>query len=157
MHRIANWDWRVAAGVFVFLNLLCAGLGMGVPILNIGLGFVVGWYLAARALMGGKHAAEMMTAILRGALWTSGMTFLLMVLIWAPWLRMLSDAEADLAHFGIPMLLYEPRASFIAWEVLMIGLSPFFQLLTTILAAFIKLWRGLLLYEYVERRVLHAR
>ncbi len=54
---------------------------------------------------------------------------------------MLSDPAADLANFGIPPILYEPRASFIGWLVLMIAISPVLQLLTTLLGSHLALIR----------------
>ncbi len=59
--------------------------------------------------------------------------------IWGPTARMLFDPAADLASFGIPQILYEPRASFIGWLVLMIVISPFLQLLTTLFGAHVTL------------------
>jgi hypothetical protein len=44
------------------------------------------------------------------------------------------DPQADIAHFGIPFLLYEPRASLVGWLFLMIVISPFLQMLTTVFA-----------------------
>jgi hypothetical protein len=58
-----------------------------------------------------------------------------MVIIWANMIGMLWDPAANLANTGIPMILYEPRASLIGWLVLMILISPFLQLLTTLFAA----------------------
>jgi hypothetical protein len=53
---------------------------------------------------------------------------------------MLFDRAADLANFGIPMILYEPRASFIGWLLLMIFVSPFLQFLMTLFGAHLALW-----------------
>ncbi|OGJ72673.1 hypothetical protein A2454_02600 [Candidatus Peribacteria bacterium RIFOXYC2_FULL_55_14] len=53
-------------------------------------------------------------------------------------------------QFGHPFILYDPEASFIGWLVLMIILSPFLQLLTTIFAAYVTLM-------YESRRVLRTR
>jgi hypothetical protein len=48
---------------------------------------------------------------------------------------MLFDPLTDFADFGIPMILYDPRVSFVGWLVLMIVISPFLQLLTTVFAS----------------------
>jgi hypothetical protein len=37
------------------------------------------------------------------------------------------------------MILYEPKASFIGWQVLMIGLSPALQLLAIVFGAYVTL------------------
>ena len=42
---------------------------------------------------------------------------------------------------GIPLILYDPRWSFIGWMVLMIIISPFLQLLTIIFASFFRFKR----------------
>jgi hypothetical protein len=45
-------------------------------------------------------------------------------------------------NFGIPMILYDPRASFIGWMVLMIIISPVLQILTTVFSSTVRLvWR----------------
>jgi hypothetical protein len=62
-----------------------------------------------------------------------------MAVLWGPVTTMLFDPAADLANFGIPMILYEPLPSFIAWLVLMIFISPFLQLLTTLFASYLTL------------------
>jgi hypothetical protein len=54
---------------------------------------------------------------------------------------MLFDPGADIAHFGIPLLLFLPRASLIAWLVLMILVSPVLQLLMTIFGGHLALLR----------------
>ena len=73
--------------------------------------------------------------VLRIAILTSGFTFILMAILWLPALSMLFDPERDIANFGMPLLLYEPLASFIAWIVLMVVISPFLQVLTTVFGA----------------------
>ena len=62
-----------------------------------------------------------------------------MAVIWLPALRLLKLPEADLANFGIPLILYEPLPSFIGWMVLMVLISPFLQVLTTVFGAVLKL------------------
>jgi hypothetical protein len=133
-----------AFGLFAFLDIICIGMGMGVPIFCILFGFLVGCfsvkYLSAKTLP--------VPMVIRKVLWyataTAGFTMLAMVVLWAPMASMLFNPGSDLANFGIPMILYEPRASFIGWIVLMIFISPFLQLLTTIFGAYLALlgWMG---------------
>lgn len=84
--------------------------------------------------------------LLNAAFWvayaiiTSAFTVLLMAIIWLPAVLMLSDPTADLANYAIPMILYEPLASFIGWLVLMILISPFLQMLMTLFGAQVTLW-----------------
>jgi hypothetical protein len=65
-----------------------------------------------------------------------------MLAIWGTTIPMLFDPTVDLANFGHPMLLFDPRASFIGWLILMIIISPILQLMTTIFSAFITLMRS---------------
>jgi len=122
--------WMIA--VFVFLDLVCTGLGMGVPIFCILFGFPVGWCIARRATARPSDTRRILLDILRGAALTSAVTFCVMALLWARCVVMLFDPGADLANFGIPMILYQPVASFVGWLVLMIFISPFLQFLMTL-------------------------
>jgi hypothetical protein len=79
-----------------------------------------------------------MKGLLRACTIASAVTFVLLAVIWLPTLRMLGDPSADLANFGIPMILYEPLASFIGWLVLMVFISPALQMLTTLFAAVLR-------------------
>jgi hypothetical protein len=130
--------WLVFA-IFVVLDVLCVGMGMGVPIFCIGLGFPVGWYLAARAAQSTSDAGEILKRTVVQATVTSAVTFCMMVLIWGAVASMLFDPAADFANFGIPMILYDPKVSFVGWLVLMIFISPFLQLLTTAFVAHLTL------------------
>ena len=116
---------------FIFLDILAVGIGMGVPIFAILLGFVVGWFSPSVLLSDASHVRQLLRMCLVAACVTSGLTFLLMLVIWGPLTRMLFDPSADIANFGIPLILYEPKTSFIGWMVLMIILSPLFQALAT--------------------------
>ncbi|MDZ7370510.1 MAG: hypothetical protein ONB12_04985 [candidate division KSB1 bacterium] len=128
--------------IFAFLDLVCKGLGMGVPFFCILLGLPVGWYLAGRITARPFDIKKMLSDMLSGVVLTSGFTFILMVLIWGPLCRMLFDPAADLKKLGAPLILYEPSASFIGRLVLMIVVSPFLQLLMTLLGSHLTLlWR----------------
>jgi hypothetical protein len=120
---------------FLALDTLAVGMGMGVPIFPILLGLPVGWLLP-RFLPGSTRTwPQALRRLLLFSGLTASYTFLLMLLIWGPTVGLLFDPAADLANFGIPMILYQPRASFIGWQVLMILISPFLQLLTTLFGA----------------------
>jgi len=127
---------------YLAADTLCVGAGMGVPIFPILLGFVVGWLLPRVVAPAGSPGHPTRRAILRAAFLASFYTFLLMLIIWGPTIPMLWDQEADLANFGIPMILYEAKASFIGWEVLMIAISPFLQLLAIVFGADVRLVRS---------------
>jgi len=118
--------------LYLALDVFCMGMGMGVPIFNIVFGFIVGWYLVRWVSIGTREAKHILQRLLIYSCVSAGVTFLGMVLIWGWSLTMLYDPHADLANFGIPQILFAPRMSFIAWLVLMIVISPFLQLLTTV-------------------------
>jgi len=109
-------------------------MGMGVPIFNILFGFVVGWYLANWISGASLDWEHVLRRLLVYACITAAVTFVGMALLWGSSAKLLFDPKADIARFGIPFLLYEPRASLVGWLILMISISPFLQLLTTVFA-----------------------
>jgi polyferredoxin len=127
--------------VYLVLDVLFAGMGMGVPFFCILMGFPVGWYLAKRLTLDRENRSNVLNEILKYALYTSLFTFILMLVIWGPVSTMLLDPAADFVNFGIPLILYDPKISFIGWILLMIFISPFLQLLCTIFASNVTLWR----------------
>jgi hypothetical protein len=124
---------------FLLLDLFAVGVGMGVPLFAILLGLLVGWF--SPSVLSGETSdlRHLLKKCLVAAFLTSGFTFFLMLVIWGPISRMLLDPSADLANFGIPFILYEARASFIGWIVLMMVISPFLQVLTTAFASSVRL------------------
>lgn len=143
MKKALNLNIKVVAAVYVLIDLLCVGVGMGVPIFCILLGFPVGWYSTRRAVIGSKEIKDVLQKVLAYSITTSLFTLIIMAVIWGPTILMFFDPKADFKNFGIPMILYSPRISFIGWEVLMILISPFLQLLTTIFTAYLTLVRWL--------------
>ncbi|MDH4209191.1 MAG: hypothetical protein OEV76_09980 [Anaerolineae bacterium] len=139
MARLLIVNRWVAFAIFVVLDVICVGLGMGVPIFCIALGFPVGWYVAARAVRSNADLGEVLKRTFARATATSAITFGMMALLWGSVTPMLFDPSADFANFGIPMILYDPRVSFIGWLVLMIFISPFLQLLTTLFSSHLTL------------------
>jgi hypothetical protein len=112
---------------------------MGVPFFCILLGFPAGWYIARLAIQENAALRLMLRKGLRYAVFCSLITFALMAAIWGMAVSMLFDAGADLANSGIPMILFEPRASFIGWLVLMVFVSPMLQLLAVIFGVYVTL------------------
>jgi hypothetical protein len=141
MRRILSLKWGWALALYCFLDLVCAGMGMGVPIFNILFGVVVGWYVARRIALSATEFREVLKQVLLYAGIASGFTVLVMAAIWGPTVARLFGPTSDLANFGIPMILYEPRASFIGWQVLMIAISPFLQFLMALFGAHLTLLR----------------
>ncbi len=129
--------------IYAALDVICVGLGMGIPIVCIVFGLPVGWVIAMRVTEKPRPARQLLGQVLRWAALTAAFTGLLMAIIWSRMVEMLLDPAADLANFGIPMILYEPTASFVGWLVLMIGISPFLQFLMTLFGAHLTLLRRL--------------
>jgi hypothetical protein len=112
---------------------------MGVPIFCILLGFLVGWYIARRATIATANIKDVFRRVFVQAIVTSAFTFVVMGAIWGRTIPMLFDPTADFQNFGHPFILYDPKLSFIGWLVLMIFISPFLQLLTTIFGSYLTL------------------
>lgn len=140
MDRVLTVKAWVAFVAYVLADVVCVGMGMGVPIFCIGFGFLVGWYIAARAVQSASDLGEALGRILMQAVITSSVTFVLMAVLWGTVTGMLFDPAADFVNFGIPMILYDPRASFVGWLVLMIFISPFLQLLTALFSSYLTLF-----------------
>ena len=125
--------------IYVILDILCTGMGMGVPIFCIILGFPVGWFALKYINREETSLQKVLPRAFHYAILISVVTLVGMVLIWGPAVQILFDPGRDIANFGIPMILYEPMASFIGWMVLMVFISPFLQFLTAILGTYMAL------------------
>lgn len=122
-------------------DAVCVGMGMGVPVFCILLGFPVGWLMVGPVTAEVSDIGTVLRKLLLLATVTAGVTLAGMAVIWGPCAAMLFEPDADLANFGIPPILYEPRASFVGWLVLMIAISPVLQLLTSLLGSHLALIR----------------
>ena len=127
--------------VYVLLDSFCVAMGMGVPVFCIAFGFIVGWYLSRHIVPDHPEWRRALRSILRDATLAAFVTFAIMLVLWGGMTILLFDRSADLSRTGIPLILYQPRASLIGWLVLMILVSPFLQLLTTIFGAHVTLIR----------------
>ncbi len=67
--------------IYAVLDIFCTGMGMGVPFMNIQLGFLVGWYLARRGLSEGELS---------------------------PFLKLLTTLSAALVTLTVPSLQHPP-------------------------------------------------
>ena len=122
----------VQIAIFLFLELLSIAMGMGVPFFTILFGFLVGLVIPRIIRSDSDLSPQKLASILKAALITSTVTLMIMALIWLPSLKWLFDSTLDISNFGIPMILYSPRASFIGWLILMVLISPFLQFLMTL-------------------------
>ncbi len=132
-----------AFSIYVVLDVIFVGAGMGVPIFCILFGFLVGWYAVKNITSSIDQVREVFRRVLVYATVTAAVTFLGMVAIWTPMISVLFGPDRDIANAGVPMILYEPRASLIGWIVLMIVISPILQLLTTLFGSYLALLKWL--------------
>ena len=142
MNNIFNINKKAVFAIYIILNLFFVGVGMGIPFFCLLFGFPVGWYIAKRLKNNEQNLETLLTIILKYAFITSTFTFILMLIIWGPISTMLLNPYADFINFGIPLILYDPKISFIGWILLMIFISPFLQLIITIFASNVTLWRS---------------
>ncbi len=126
---------RWALPLYLVADVAATGAGMGVPFFCILLGLPVGCAIAQRVADSLTSTRVVLRRVLLQAAVTASFTMLLMIVIWGRVVPMLFDPTADLANFGIPLILYEPRASFVGWLVLMILISPVLQFLVTAVTA----------------------
>lgn len=127
--------------IYLVIDALCISMGMGLPIFCILFGFLAGWLLVSYLAPGIQSSPLLMRKVLNYSLIMAGSTFLGMVLLWGPAISWLTDPSRDLTNFGIPLILYEPEASFIGWLFLMIVISPFLQLLASLFSSYLALMR----------------
>jgi hypothetical protein len=128
--------------IYILIDLMCVGAGMGVPIFCILLGFPAGWYITKRVSASTEQLYQKYHKIFKFSLFASVFTFMVMFIVWGGAVLINIDSSSDIQNFGHPYILYDPETSFIGWLILMIIISPFLQLLTTIFAAFITLNRN---------------
>ena len=134
--------------LYAVLDLLCAALGMGVPVFCIALGLPTGWRIVRVLRLADGSVPEALGRILVWAGLTSGFTFVIMAAVWGRCLPMLFAPTIDLANFGMPLILFEPRPSFVGWLVLMIVISPVLQFLVAVFGAHV----ALMCYTSARRR-----
>jgi len=139
MHKFYTMKYWVLIVISVLSTIILSGIGMGVPILNILFGFIIGWYAAKRACILYENLEGRLSKIFIYCLFCSGLTLILMLGIWGSKISMLFDPLSDFENFGHPMILYDPKLSFIGWLILMIIISPFLQLIASVFSAFITL------------------
>ena len=139
MNKIIQLNTKIVVILYLLIDTICVGAGMGLPIFCILFGFLFGWYITKRISMSINYSFLTYSQILKQSLLSASFTFLLMIVIWGRMILMLFDTSFNFKNFGHPFILYDPKISFIGWFILMTVISPFLQLLTTIFASFITL------------------
>jgi hypothetical protein len=125
--------------IYLIADIICAGAGMGVPIFCILLGFLMGWVIIRITLLQTNDLTVILKKSIKYGIVTTLITFLLMVIIWGGAIIAFYHNHYDFKNFGQPLILYDPELSFIGWFVLMIVISPFLQLLTTVFSFYMTL------------------
>jgi hypothetical protein len=130
--------------LFILADVVFIGMGMGVPFFCILMGIPLGWFLVLYVTARNNDVRGVMWKVLVYAAIAAGITVMGMLIIWVPLSTMLFEPGNDLSTSGVPLILYEARASLIGWLALMIVISPVLQLLTTLLGAYLTLlgWLG---------------
>ncbi len=139
MEKLLRLNSGTVIILYMLADLICVGAGMGVPIFCILLGFPSGWYMTRRFSLGEQETRLIYKRIMKGSLVTTTFTFLVLAIVWLGAVLINIKTMADIPNFGHPYILFDPGTSFIGWLVLMVLLSPFLQLLTTVFAAFVTL------------------
>jgi hypothetical protein len=129
--------WVLA--LYILIDVICVGMGMGVPFFCILLGIPVGWFLVLYVTTRTTDVREVLWKVLIYAAIAAGITIVGMLIIWVPFGALLFEPGNDLSAAGMPLILYQPRASLIGWLALMIIISPVMQLLTTLFGAYLTL------------------
>ena len=128
---------------FGVLDVVATGMGMGVPVVAIALGFPAGYTAARRFGTDDSDTALRFGRVFSAGLLLYGFTMLMMAVIWIPSLVAGIRGSLEITRFGHPFFLYDPRMSFYGWMVLMIFVSPVLQLMAFLSAAFWSFMRGI--------------
>ncbi len=142
MKKLITLDIKTVVILYIIIDIICAGAGMGVPIFCILSGFPLGWYITQRVSVSTEHLYQKYYQLFKYSLLTAIFTFILMLVIWGRTIPKFFDPSYDFKNFGHPFILYDPKLSFIGFSILMIFISPFLQLLTTIFTVFMALIRN---------------
>ena len=119
-------------------DVFVIGLGMGIPVFAILLGFPVGWWLTRRRAVADALPleADAPRASIRALLGAAGAlafaSFVVLLVVWGPHIPGAFDPGFDAAEFGIPLILYGSQASMVGWLVLMLVISPVLQFMAVL-------------------------
>lgn len=137
------WRQHLPAIVIGLLDVFAIGLGMGVPVFAILLGFGVGWWVARTATAEMPSDADVSRTMLRSlvsaALSLAAVSLLLLLVVWGPSAPLAFDPAIDAAEWGVPLILYTSQASKIGWLVLMIVISPALQCMAVLTGGMLRL------------------
>jgi predicted membrane protein len=139
-HTVKQTYGQNAAGAviaYVIFDVLFAGLGMGTPAFCIILGLPFGWFVARRAEFYAPDLRSAMKRVLGYALLGSAVTAVIMAAIWGRLVPYLFERRVDPGNMGLPLDLYNTKASLLGWLTLMLGVGPAFQFLVAMFGAYL--------------------
>ena len=142
MKKLLKLNAKVVIILYILIDMICVGAGMGVPIFCILLGFPLGWYITQRITASTEQLYQKYYKIFKFSLFAAIFTIIVMLIVWGSAILIHIHSSSDIQNFGHPYILYDPITSFIGWLILMIIISPFLQLLTAIFVAFITVIRN---------------
>jgi hypothetical protein len=139
VEKLITINIKVVIVLYILIDIICIGAGMGVPVFCILLGFPLGWYITKRVYTSTEQLYQKYYKIYKASAFAAIFTFIVMVIVWGCAILIHIHSASDIQNFGHPNILYDPEISFIGWLILMIIISPFLQLIVTIFTAFITL------------------
>ena len=142
MEKLIKLNTKVVIILYILIDIICTGAGMGVPIFCILFGFPLGWYITKRVSASTEQLYQKYHKIFNLSLFAAIFTIIVMLIVWGSAILIHIHSASDIQNFGHPYILYDPKTSFIGWLILMIIISPLLQLIVTIFAAFITLIRS---------------
>jgi hypothetical protein len=142
MRNLRKLNSKTVIVLYILIDIIFMGMGMGVPIFCILLGFPLGWYITQRVSASTEQLYQKYYKIFKLSLFAAIFTIIVMLIVWGGAILIHIHSSSDIQNFGHPYILYDPKTSFIGWLILMIIISPFLQLLTTIFSVFITLIRN---------------
>lgn len=130
------WRTHLAAIAIGLLDVFLIGIGMGVPVFAILLGFGVGWWVARRpapaAAVPDDPVRSRARALVSAAAALAAVSFCVLLAVWGPTLGNAFDPRFDAADWGLPLILYTSQASTLGWYALMLVISPLLQLMAVL-------------------------
>ena len=138
MSETPFWRRQLPAIIIGLGNIFAIGLGGGLPVFSVLLGFPVGWW------HGRRHGAEGVTrealrSVLLAAGALAGASFIVLLIVWGPHLPRAFDPAVDAGAWGIPLILYTSQASKIGWFALMMLGGPLLQFMAFVTTAAVAL------------------
>ena len=82
MKKLLSLNIKTVVILYILIDIICMGMGMGVPIFCILLGFPLGWYITQRVSVSIEQLRQKYYEIFRFSLLAAIFTFILMLVVW---------------------------------------------------------------------------